>query len=280
MRKIKTALITRAVSTIYVNAAHNLPEEILSALKNSLKNERTLAGKDVLKTLIKNADIAKSENIPICQDTGLAVIFAEIWQEVQIIGGDFEDAVNEGVRKAVKEGYLRASVVKSPIDRVNTSDNTPAIIHTQIVPGNKIKLTVLAKGAGSENMSALKMLKPSDGEDGIIDFVIQTIKQAGPSACPPFVVGIGLGGNFEKAPYLAKKALLRPLDSRRSDKKIAKLEKELYKKINSSGIGPSGFGGKVTCLAVNIEFYPCHIASLPVAVNIECHAHRHKTIII
>lgn len=280
MRKINASLITKSISEIYIDAAHNLPKEILNALKLSLQKETNPSGKDVLEKLIENAKIAKNEKIPICQDTGLAVIFAEIGQSVQIIGGEFEDAVNQGVRKAVKGGYLRASVVKNPIDRINTLDNTPVIIHTKIVPGKNIKLTVLAKGAGSENMSALAMLKPSDGEEGVINFVIESIKKAGPSACPPFVIGIGLGGNFEEAPLLAKKALLRPLGSKNNDKKNAALEKELYKKINSLGIGPSGFGGITTCLSVNIEFFPCHIASLPVAVNIECHAHRHKSAVI
>lgn len=280
MRKINASLIAKSISNIYINAAYNLPKEILNSLKLSLKKETNPLGKDVIEKLIQNAKIAKNEKIPICQDTGLAVIFAEIGQNVQIIGGDFEDAVNQGVRKAVKNGYLRASVVKNPIDRINTLDNTPVIIHSKIVTGDKIKLTVLAKGAGSENMSALAMLKPSDGEEGVINFVIESIKKAGPSACPPFVIGIGLGGNFEEAPLLAKKALLRPLGSKNNDKKIAALEKALYKKINSLGIGPSGFGGKTTCLSVNIEFFSCHIASLPAAVNIECHAHRHKSIAI
>ena len=214
--------------------------------------------------------------MPICQDTGMACIFIEIGQEVHIVGGALEDAINEGVRRGYDEGFLRKSVVKDPINRVNTKDNTPAIIYYDIVPGNKLKITVAPKGFGSENMSRIKMLKPSDGLQGVKDFIIETVKLAGPNPCPPIIIGVGIGGTFDKAAYLAKKALIRPLNKRNDEKFYGDLEEELLETINKLGIGPQGFGGKTTALGINIETYPTHIAGLPVAVNINCHATRHK----
>jgi fumarate hydratase subunit alpha len=280
MRKVNAKEIERAVEKLYARVNLNLPSDVLNALSKARKKEKSPAAKNVLNILLENAAIARKENIPICQDTGLAVIFVDVGQDVNIAGGNIKEAVNRGVKKAVKNAYLRASVVKAPLNRINTKDNTPAITHIDIVPGNKIKISVMAKGGGSENMSALKMLKPSDGIEGVIDLVVETVKKAGPNPCPPIIVGIGVGGNFEKCAYVAKRSLLRPIGKLNRDKSIAKLEKTLLKKINSLGIGPSGFGGKTTCLAVNIDALPCHIASLPVAVNIECHAHRHAAAVI
>lgn len=279
MRQIKAALITKAVEDLFVKINLELAPDMISALKKAHKTEKDSGARSVLKVLLENASIAKKESIPICQDTGLAVIFAQIGQNVRISGGDLKSSVDQGVKQAVKKGYLRASVVNDPLIRKNTEDNTPAILHTEIVPGNKIKLYLLAKGGGAENMSALKMLKPSDGIEGVKAFVIETVKKAGPSACPPMIVGVGIGGNFEKCAYLAKKALLRKTGANAPrEAHLKALESSLLKDINRLGIGPSGFGGKTTCLAVNIESAPCHIASLPVAVNIECHAHRHVEI--
>ena len=280
MRKVNAKEIERAVEKLYARVNLSLPSDVLKELSKARKKERSSAAKNVLNILLENAAIAKKESIPICQDTGLAVIFIEVGQDVNIAGGNIKEAVNRGVKKAVKKAYLRASVVKDPLDRINTKDNTPAITHIDIVPGNKIKISVMAKGGGSENMSALKMLKPSDGAQGVSDFVVETVKNAGPNPCPPIIVGVGIGGNFEKCAYIAKRTLLRPIGKHNPDKNIAKLEKVLLKKINSLRIGPSGFGGRTTCLAVNIETLPCHIASMPVAVNIECHAHRHAAAVI
>lgn len=280
MRKIKAKKIEQAIEKLYTKANYNLPKDVEQALKRSVKKETSKIAKNVLNVLIENSDIAKNELIPICQDTGLAIVFVEIGQDVRIAGGDLKEAINNGVKNAVKKAFLRASVVGDPFDRINTKDNTPAIIHTDIVPGSRIKISVMAKGAGSENMSALKMLKPSDGMPGVIDFVLETVKNAGPNPCPPIVVGVGIGGNFEKSAYLAKRSLLRRLGAKNQKKDIARLEKTLLDRINRLKIGPSGFGGKATCLAVNIETLPCHIASLPVAVNIECHAHRHAEAVI
>ncbi len=231
---------------------------------------------NVLEQLVLNFNIAQNEDMPICQDTGMACVFVEIGQEVHIVGGLLEDAINEGVRRGYNEGFLRKSVVKDPIDRINTKDNTPAIIYYDIVKGDKLKITVASKGFGSENMSRIKMLKPSDGLQGVKDFVIETVKLAGPNPCPPIVIGVGIGGTFDKVAYLAKKALIRPLNKKNSNQFYSDLEKELLDAINKLGIGPQGFGGKTTALGLNIETYPTHIAGLPVAVNINCHATRHK----
>ncbi|GFR36456.1 fumarate hydratase [Thermobrachium celere] len=247
---------------------------------NLKRRKRLNLEKKILDILIKNSEIAENEKMPMCQDTGMAVVFMEIGQDVHIVGGNLEDAINEGVRQGYIEGYLRKSVVKDPLDRVNTKDNTPAIIHYSIVPGDKIKITVAPKGFGSENMSRLKMLKPADGVEGVKKFVLETVKEAGPNPCPPIVVGVGIGGTFEKAAFLAKKALLRSVDEENKNPYYAQLEKELLEEINKLGIGPQGFGGLTTCLGVNIEVYATHIAGLPVAVNINCHATRHKEAVI
>lgn len=280
MREIHSDLITDAVEKLCIDACCNIGLDVEDALKKSIVIEESPTGRDILNQLLENINIARQEGIPICQDTGMAVIFLEIGQEVHITGKYIYDAVNDGVRNGYKSGYLRKSVVKSPIDRENTGDNTPAVIHTSIVPGDKLKIAFTPKGIGSENMSALKMLKPSDGVAGIKQFVIDTVTSAGSNPCPPIVVGIGLGGTFEKCALLAKQALLRDIGVGSDDPMLAALESEILSDINKTGIGPQGLGGRVTCLAVNIISYPTHIAGLPVAVNIQCHASRHKEIII
>ena len=253
-----------------------LPQDMKNCITSSFESEPWLQAKEILGHIIENYEIAEREMRPICQDTGLACVFLTIGQDVHI-DGDLSAAVHEGVRQGYGEGYLRKSVVRDPLDRVNTGDNTPAMIYYDIVPGDKVEITVAPKGAGSENMSQIKMLKPSDGLQGIKDFVVQVVEEAGPNPCPPIVVGVGVGGTFDKAAFLAKKALLRSTDQRNPDPFWAELEQELLQQINALGIGPQGFGGKTTALAVNIEQYPAHIASLPVAVNINCHVTRHKT---
>ncbi len=278
MRTVKASIISDTVSKLYLSCNYILPADVLAGIKKGLRSEKGLSKKN-LEVLCDNAAIAVTDSIPLCQDTGLAIVFLKIGQEVRI-EGDLAAAVNSGVAKAVKEGLLRSSVVKDPFDRKNTGNNTPAIIHTEIVKGSRIEITVLAKGAGAENMSALKMLKPSEGKEGVEEFVLETVKNAGPNPCPPVIVGVGIGGNFETCALLAKKALLRKVGTSSGKKDIAKLEKGLLKKINKLKIGPSGLGGKTTALAVNIETLPCHIASLPVAVNIECHSHRHMSAVI
>lgn len=276
MKEISASKITETVKKLCIDANYYLSEDIRKRFKEAKEKETFPVAQNIIDILMKNADIAACENMPMCQDTGMAVVFLEIGQEVHVIDGSIENAVNEGVRQGYEEGYLRKSVVGDPLNgRVNTKDNTPAIIHYSIVPGDGFKITVAPKGFGSENMSQLKMLKPSDGIQGVRDFVLKVVKEAGPNACPPLVVGIGIGGTFEKAAYLAKKSLLRSTDIRNSDPFYAKLEEELFEEINKLGIGPQGFGGRTTALAVNIEVYPTHIAGLPVAVNINCHATRH-----
>ena len=249
--------------------------DIRAALACARKNEHLPLGREILATLLQNAQIAEEQMIPICQDTGLAVVFVEIGQEIHITGGSLEEAINEGVIKGYQEGYLRKSVVADPIRRQNTGDNSPAVIHYELVPGDRLKLTVAPKGFGSENMSALKMLKPAEGLEGIKDFVVTTVAQAGPNPCPPIVVGVGVGGTMEKSALLAKKALLRPVDEANSDPFWAEVENDLMAAINHLDIGPAGFGGLTTALGVNILTYPTHIAGLPVAVNIGCHVTRH-----
>ncbi len=229
---------------------------------------------------MRNAEIGRKEHVPVCQDTGYAVVFVEIGQDVQIVGDGLQEAINEGVRRGYKSGYLRKSIVENPLTRVNTGDNTPAVIHTDIVPGDSLRITFMAKGGGCENMSRTAMLTPAQGRDGVISFVVETVKTAGANPCPPIIVGVGLGGTFEYASLLSKKAILRSVGSHNKDNAIAGLEDELLEKINKLGIGPQGFGGRITALAVHVETYPCHIASLPVAVNIECHSHRPKSIVI
>ncbi len=279
MRIVKEEVITNAVKELVMEANYYLCDDVLLALKKAEEQENSPVGKEVLSKLIENARIAGVERIPICQDTGMTVIFLRLGTLVQVEGNIYK-AINEGVRRGYQEGFLRKSVVKSPLNRVNTGDNTPAIIHTEIVQGEKIQIIVAPKGGGSENMSQLWMLKPADGIAGIKRVIIETVERAGANACPPVIVGVGLGGNFEKAAFLAKKALLRPVNEYHSDPDIASLEKELLEEINNLGIGSQGFGGNITALAVKIETYPCHIASLPVAVNLNCHATRHKEVTI
>jgi fumarate hydratase subunit alpha len=256
-------------------ANYFLGQDVIAALEKGLHEEVSPAGKEVFKQLLENARIAAEEEIPICQDTGFAVIFVELGQDVHLTGGDFNEAIQEGVRRGYTEGYLRKSIVKDPLERVNSNDNTPAVIHIDIVPGDKIKLVFVPKGGGSENMSAVKMLTPSQGVGGLVDFVVDTVSLAGANPCPPLVVGVGFGGTFEKVALLAKKALLRPLGQPNANPFYADLEKEILKRINQTGIGPQGFGGRITAMAVHIEVFPCHIATMPAAVNINCHACRH-----
>ena len=278
MRHISTSEITSKVKELCIRAACDLGNDVVFVLKEFRGREESPLGKEVLDQIIENAQIALKEDAPMCQDTGIAVFFVEIGRNATI-DGSLEDAINEGVRQGYAEGYLRKSVCH-PLTRKNTEDNTPAIIHTNIVDGDKVKITIAPKGAGSENMSRLAMLKPSQGLPAIKDFVINTVKDAGGNPCPPIIVGIGIGGNFEKSAILAKESLLREVGSDNPDKELDALEKELLEKVNNLGIGPMGFGGRTTALAVHIKTAPCHIASLPVAVNVQCHAARHKEAII
>ncbi len=279
MREIHVEEIRDNVARICIDAAYNLSEDVLAAFDRAVEIETKPHAKEILQLLKENARIAHEEHIPICQDTGIAVFFVEIGQDLRIKNGFIEDAINEGVRKGYREGYLRKSVV-DPLTRKNTGDNTPAIIYTELVPGDELKITFLPKGAGSENMSGIKMLRPTDGVEGIKAFVLECVMQAGANPCPPVVVGVGIGGSFDKAAILAKKALARSVGSPNPKLELARLEMELLKAINKTGIGPEGLGGQATAMAVHVETFPCHIASLPVAVNINCHAARHKTIIL
>lgn len=276
MREIDALLITKTVKKLCIQANCQLESDVKECIRLCYEREDSQGAKETLGHIIENYEIASKEDIPVCQDTGVACVFLNIGQDVHVTG-NITDAVNEGVRQGYSEGYLRKSVVRDPIDRVNTGDNTPAMIYYEIVSGDKIEITVAPKGFGSENMSKIAMLKPSDGIEGVKEFVINTVEAAGPNPCPPIVVGVGIGGTFDKAAYLAKKALLRPLDKKNDSEFYAKLEEELLEKINALGIGPQGFGGRTTALAVNIERFPTHIAGLPVAVNINCHVSRHKT---
>lgn len=277
MREISSQKITEVVKKLCIEANYNLPEDIEKSLHKFYDNENWDIAKDMLDKIIKNVAIAKNEQVPICQDTGMACVFLEIGQDVHVAGDLIEEAVNEGVKQGYIDGYLRKSVVSDPIDRVNTGDNTPAVIYYDIVQGDQIKITVVPKGFGSENMSKIKMLKPAEGIEGVKDFIIKTVEEAGPNPCPPMIVGVGIGGTFDKAAFLAKKALMRPIDDRNNNEKYAQLERELLEKINKLGIGPQGFGGNTTALGLSIETYPTHIAGLPVAVNISCHVTRHKS---
>lgn len=280
MRSISTDIITKNIKEMCIEANYLLSPDVKKAIINSASSEDEGVGKNILEQLKKNMDIAETENIPICQDTGMAVVFLKIGQDVHIEGCAIEDAVNEGIRQGYEEGYLRKSVVDDPLIRKNTNDNTPGIIHYEIVSGDQIEITVAPKGFGSENMSRVYMLKPADGIEGVKDAVIETVKMAGPNACPPFVVGVGIGGTFEKCTLLAKKALTRDINSHNSIGYISQLEDELLDRINNLGIGPGGLGGATTALGINIEIYPTHIAGLPVAVNMCCHVNRHKTRVI
>jgi len=280
MRQVHVSLITAAVAEMCQDANFSLGEDVLCALQKGLEEEISPLGKDIFRQLLENARIAAEEKIPLCQDTGFAVFFIEIGQEILLVGGDLYEAVNEGVRQGYELGFLRKSIVHDPLRRENTGDNTPAVIHIKMVPGDKLKLIFVPKGGGSENMSAVKMLLPSQGKAGVVDFVVETVKAAGANPCPPLVVGVGLGGTFEKVAFLAKKALLRPLGKPHPDPFYADLEKEILEKVNKTGIGPQGFGGRITAMAVHMEVFPCHIASLPAAVNLNCHASRHLERII
>ena len=279
MRNIEAAKVTEVVRRLCIDANCYLPGDVKERIESFRKDETFPVAQGVLDQIIENYGLADQNDVPICQDTGLACVFVEIGQDVHV-EGSLEEAIHEGVRQGYKDGYLRKSVVRDPIDRVNTGDNTPAMIYYDIVPGSEIKITVAPKGAGSENMSRIKMLKPSDGLQGVKDFVIECVEEAGPNPCPPIVVGVGIGGTFDKAAFLAKKALIRPLTEHNADPFYAALEDELLEKINALGIGPQGMGGRTTALAVSIEKFPAHIASLPVAVNINCHVTRHKTEVI
>ena len=274
MREISAQVITETVKKLCIEANCKLPKDMKACIEKSYETEPWLGAKNILGKIIENYNIAENENKPICQDTGAACVFLKIGQDVHI-NGNLEDAINEGVRQGYKDGYLRKSIVRAPLDRVNTGDNTPAMIYYDITEGEKIEITLAPKGFGSENMSQIKMLKPSDGVEGVIDFVVKAVEEAGSNPCPPIVVGVGIGGSFDKCALLAKKALLREADSENPVPYYAELEKTLLEKINALGIGPQGFGGKTTALAVNIETFPTHIAGLPVAVNINCHVARH-----
>lgn len=278
MRDIDTTTISDAVAELCIRSNWELGDDVYRSLRAGIETEESPTGRDVLQQLVENADIARGERTPICQDTGFAVIFVEIGQEVHITGGSLIDAINAGVAKGYTDGYLRKSIVRHPLDRWNTGDNTPAVVYTEIVPGDGLRITVAPKGGGSENMSAVRMLKPSDGVDGVKQFVIEVVRNAGSNPCPPIIVGVGIGGTMDKAALLAKRALLREIGSRNPSAPDAELESDLLRMINDTGIGPAGLGGRVTALAVHVETFPCHIASLPVAVNIQCHAARHKEI--
>ncbi len=279
MRRIDGVTITEHVKQLLLDANIDLGESFIDAIRRAIKEEKSGLGKSVLTQIIDNSDIAKEQKLPLCQDTGMVVAFVELGYGV-ILEDDLYDAINEGVRQAYDEGFLRKSVVKHPVDRINTGDNTPAIIHVKLVPGDKLKITVAPKGGGSENMSLVKMLVPSDGVAGIKKLVIDTIFYAGGRPCPPLTVGIGIGGNLEMSAFLAKEALMREIDDVNPDPILEKLEAELLKEINDTGVGPMGFGGTTTALAVKIASYPTHIASLPVAINLQCHASRHKSVVI
>ncbi len=281
MRDIEAREVTRTVSQLFQEACYKLPEDILNALKWAREAEESPVGCEVLDRILENADLAVKEGIPLCQDTGTALVFLELGQEVHITGGDLYTAVNEGVRQAYDEGYLRKSMVRQPFSaRINTKDNTPAIIYTDVVPGDKLKITALPKGGGAENMTRLAMLTPSRGRQGIVDFVVNAIDEAGSNPCPPVIVGVGIGGTVERTILLAKRALMRKVGEPNPDAEVAELEKKLLERVNKLGIGPMGYGGRVTALAVHVEVLPAHIASMPVAVNLQCHSARHKEAIL
>jgi fumarate hydratase subunit alpha len=281
MKTITTQQITEAVRQLCMDVSYDLPQDVEAALEQGLAKEESSFGKYCLEQIIHNCHLAREHRQAMCQDTGIAVVYLYIGQDVHITGGSLADAVNEGVRQGYEDGYLRKSVVEEPLfERMNTGDNTPAVMHMELVPGDQLRIMVVPKGAGSENMGAMKMLKPADGLEGAKQFILDTVRNAGGNPCPPIVVGIGVGGTMEKAPMLAKQALTREIGSRNPNPLYAKLEDELLEAINNMGIGPQGLGGRVTALAVHIEYYPTHIAMLPVAVNINCHAARHKEVVL
>ena len=281
MREIKANQIKDKTKELFLSANYHINPDLMNRLAEALEEETSEIGKSVLRMIIENNKIASREEVPICQDTGLAVVFVEVGQEVHLVDGDFIEAINQGVKEAYQEGYLRKSVVDDPVfERKNTKTNTPAIIYTDIIPGDKIKLLVMPKGFGSENMSAIAMLKPADGPEGIVNFVVETVEKAGPNPCPPTIIGVGIGGTIDKAMVIAKKAIARKIGSHNENEKYALMEREILTKINNLGIGPAGLGGNITCLAVHIDYLPTHIAGLPVAVNVCCHAARHAEGII
>ncbi|MGC8861445.1 MAG: fumarate hydratase [Armatimonadota bacterium] len=280
MREVDARVITDRVRDACIWACTVLPTGVLEALKRARETEDWPVAIDVLDQLIENAQIARKERIPICQDTGFALVFVEIGQDTHVAGGSLYDAINDGVRLGYEEGYLRKSIVRHPLDRVNTGDNTPAVIHTELVPGDRLRVTVAPKGGGSENMSAVRMLKPSEAVEGVVRFVVDTVREAGSNPCPPLVVGVGLGGTIEKAAILSKKAILREIGKPADNPLDARLETKLLEAVNSTGVGPAGLGGRTTALAVHVESYPCHIASLPAAVTLQCHAARHVSFVI
>ena len=278
MRDVHVSAITDAVKKLCIEANLDLEPDMLRAVDGALRRERSPAGKQVLQILKQNAEMARTRRIPYCQDTGFVVCFVELGQEIHVTGGGLDDAINEGVRQGYREGYLRASIVRSPFDRVNTGDNTPAVIHADVVPGATLRILVMAKGGGCENRSKYRMLTPAEGVPGVKEWIIECVKTAGPDACPPLILGVGVGGTFEKSAILSKKALFRELGSPNPDPTLDALEKELLDRANRLGIGPQGYGGDTTAFGIHILTYPCHITSLPVAVTIECHAHRHKEV--
>jgi fumarate hydratase subunit alpha len=278
MRDVHVSAITDAVKKLCMEANVSLEPDVLRAFDKALGTERSPVGRQVLQILKDNAELARTRRIPYCQDTGMVVCFVELGQDVHVTGGGLEDAINEGVRQGYKEGYLRASIVKSPFDRVNTGDNTPAVIHVEVEPGATLKIMIMAKGGGCENRSKYTMLTPAAGAPAVKDFIIECVKTAGPDACPPLILGVGIGGTFEKSAILSKKALFRELGSPNPDPTLDALERELLERANRLGIGPQGYGGDTTSLGIHVLSYPCHITSLPVAVTIECHAHRHKEV--
>ncbi len=278
MREIEAETVVEAVRDLCIEANTRLPEDHLAALRRALDEEESPLGREVLERLLENAEVARDRCVAFCQDTGYAVFFVELGSEARVSGVELGEAIDEGVRRGYKEGFLRKSIVRGPLDRANTGDNTPAIVYYDVVPGERLKLTMLVKGAGCDNMSALKMLTPAEGLPAMKRFVVETIEKAGPNASPPLTVGVGIGGPFEKAALLAKKALTRPSGRPNSDPRLAELERELLEAINATGIGPAGYGGRVTALAVHIESFPTHIAAFPVAVNLDCHSHRTSSV--
>jgi len=280
MREIEANTITEAVSKMCIDANYDIGDDIVKTFQDALDTEESDTGKDVLRQLIENAKIARNEGLPYCQDTGFDVFFVEMGNDLRVNGATVEQAINDGVRKGCKEGYLRASIVADPLRRKNTGDNTPAVVHLKMADGDSLKIVMAAKGGGSENMSRIAMLTPAAGENGVKNFVVDTVSSAGPNACPPLVVGVGIGGTMEMAAILAKKAAVRLINSKHPDEYYAKMEEDIRERCNQLGVGPMGMGGRITVLKVNIEVHPCHIASLPVAVNINCHAARHKEVVL
>lgn len=280
MRRIEADTITQAVERLCMEANYFLGQDVIDALERSLKGEESPIGQQILGDILENARIGREELSPICQDTGFTVAFVELGQEVEVVGGSLDEAITKGVAQGYTKGYLRASIVQDPLRRMNTKDNTPPVIHVEVVPGDRLRLTVMCKGSGCENMSRFAMLTPAQGRKGVVNFVVETVLKGGGRPCPPLIVGVGLGGTFDQATYIAKRSLLRPVGSHHTEAHIKELEEELLEKVNATGVGPQGWGGRTTALAVHVETYPCHIASLPVAVNIECHSHRLKTTIL